>query len=106
MEAHERLKILLFTEGSTWIAQSLQIDITAQGDSHTKALERLSVLFWAQYYLDEQAGRIPFSAALKAPKRYWEMFKKGNKVAVHLNLPPIPTDVVIQEADVKLATAA
>ena len=106
MEAHERLKILLFTEGSTWIAQSLQIDITAQGDSHTKALDRLSVLFWAQHYLDEQADRLPFSTALKAPKRYWDMFQKGTKVTIHLNLPPIPTDDVILEADVKLATAA
>jgi hypothetical protein len=106
MEAHERLKILLFTEGSTWIAQCLQIDITAQGDSHTNALERLSVLFWAQHYLDKQAGRLPFSAAPKAPKRYWEMFNKGNKITIHLNLPPIPTDDMIQEADVKLATAA
>lgn len=106
MEAHERLKILLFTEGSTWIAQCLQFDITAQADSHPKALERLEVLFWAQHYLDVQAGRAPFSAALKAPKRYWEMFKQGTKMTVHLNLPPIPTDNAIQEADVKLATAA
>jgi hypothetical protein len=103
MEAHERLKILLFTEGATWIAQCLQFDITAQGDSHKKALERLEVLFWAQHYLDEQMERLPFSTLGKAPKRYWDMFKKGDKVVVHLNLPPIPTDNVDHEPDVKLA---
>lgn len=90
MEAHERLKILLFTEGSTWIAQCLQIDITAQAHSHTKALDRLSILFWAQHYLDQQANRLPFSAIQKAPKRYWDMFKQGTEVTIHLDLPPIP----------------
>jgi hypothetical protein len=98
------LKILLLTEGSAWIAQCLQFDITAQGRSYRDALDRLQVLFWAEHYQALNEDRTPFSNLDKAPERYWVMFEKGAKIIVHLKLPPIPDESL--EPDVKLAEAA
>jgi hypothetical protein len=98
------LKILLLTEGSAWIAQCLQFDITAQGRSYRDALDRLEVLFWAEHYQAQNENRIPFLNLDKAPNRYWIMFEKGAKLIVDLNLPPIPDEA--HEPDVKLAEAA
>ncbi len=92
VESREPIKILLFTEGVHFIAQALQFDIAAQGESSSAALESLQTLFWAQFYYDQERDRAPFSQVGKAPEQYWIAFDKAYKVTISLKLPPMPAD--------------
>jgi hypothetical protein len=102
MEVHEHLKILLFTESGRYIAQCLQFDIAAQGESSSAAIESLQTLFWAQYHFDQERQREPFSRLEKAPDDYWVAFEKAYKIEISLKLPPLPADDTIGE-EVRLA---
>ena len=48
---HEKLRILLFEEGSAWAAQCLEHDIATQGPTMEEAAQRVAVIIAAELEL-------------------------------------------------------
>ena len=63
-----------------WVAQCLEYDIVAEGDSIAHARENLAVTLFAHTDSDEREGRNPFAGMDKAPEGYHKMFQDGDGV--------------------------
>jgi hypothetical protein len=68
--------VLLLQEGKTWIAQCLEWDIAAQGDTIDHALNSFERTFVGQIILDIDADKLPLEGISQSPKEYWEKFEK------------------------------
>jgi hypothetical protein len=75
------LDVLLLKEGDQYVAQCLQHDITAQGTSIDEVRLNLERTLVGQIYVDIEAGLDePITWIATAPKRYWEAYRKGEKL--------------------------
>ena len=75
------LRVLLFQEDKTWVAQCLEWDIAAQGKTLDDALNSFECIFVGQIILDIENGRKPLESTPVAPKEYQKMFKDARKLA-------------------------
>jgi hypothetical protein len=81
------ISILLFPDDGVWIAQCMEYDLNAQGETHEAALESLGRTMAAQAILDWDAGRTPFEDMPSAPAKYVKLYN----AAMHLrDVPMIP----------------
>ena len=107
MDKAFRLKILLCKEGSEgiwkWVAQCLQYDIAAQGDTIAEAKVAFERTFCGQIAVDLAKGRQPLEGIPEAPRGYWDKFEGAEKLAdrerpMHMWPPPesIPPPFKIQ----------
>lgn len=71
------LRVLLFREDDVWIAQALEVDLSAQGRTEEKALQNLRATLVLQAKIDVRANRRPFSRSREAEPRYFDLFKKA-----------------------------
>ncbi len=71
-----KVQVLLFKEGQTWVAQCLEHDLAAQGQTLKQAKESLNQVFITQVVLDLDAKREPFSAVQRAPQFYWDRLRE------------------------------
>lgn len=69
-----KLSVLLMREGETWIAQCLDYDIAAQGNSIKAAKNALARTFAGQVAVDLHHGLEPLNGFSQAPKEYWDKF--------------------------------
>lgn len=74
------LRVLLFQEDKTWVAQCLEWDIAAQGKTLDDALNSFEQTFVGQIVLDIEGGRKPLASTPRSPKEYQGMFKKAKKL--------------------------
>lgn len=75
------VSVLLLKERETWVAQCLEHDVAAQGDSIDEALENFGAVFAGHVMLDVRDGREPLTLIPQAPKVYWDRFGKGERLA-------------------------
>jgi hypothetical protein len=79
------LSVLLMQEktpkGFAWVAQCLEYDVTAQGDSIASAQENFKKAFFGQIIADISVGKEPLDGIAQAPRFYWSRFKGGQRLA-------------------------
>lgn len=76
-----KLRVLLFKEGASWIAQCLDHDIVAEGRTIPKVAAnfRLTLIGFVALAID--AGREPLADLPRAPPEFWEKYEQGGKLA-------------------------
>jgi len=72
-----KLSILLLREADGWVAQCLDYDITAQGQTIAAAKEAFARTFAGQVVVDVQRGVEPLTGFNSAPLEYWSKLRKG-----------------------------
>jgi len=76
-----KLSILLLREGDVWVAQCLEYDIAAQGKTIADAKDAFARTFSGQVAVDLHHDVEPLHGFSQAPRMYWELFKKGERLA-------------------------
>lgn len=71
------LRVLLFEENKTWIAQCLENDIATQGKSIADAMNALERTIIGQIALDVKNGIKPLSEIAPAPQSCFDKFEKA-----------------------------
>ena len=74
------VSVLLLKEQETWVAQCLEHDVAAQGDSIDEALDNFGAVFTGHVMLDVREGREPLTDIPQAPKVYWDRYNKGSRL--------------------------
>lgn len=98
------LSILLINEGDKWIAQCLEWDIAAQGDSHKKALQTFEAVFWAHVLRDVEKGRPILETVDSAPEEFWDQFSDGTPLKNPYPLrPPASVRIRADVTEIRLA---
>lgn len=67
------LTAVSFREGDRWVAQCLEIDVAAQGDTPQEAKSRLMETLVEHIVLAGHYREEPFHDIPPAPQRYWAM---------------------------------
>lgn len=106
------LSVVVFPEDDLHVAQCLEYDINAQGDSVSAAIAMLAEVLVGNMMIDLDLGREPLSTWNPAPKRYWELFKSLKEqgppepLTKHLpdQIPSIPA-IMNARADVRAVPA-
>lgn len=95
-----KLSVLLMREGETWIAQCLDYDIAAQGNSIKAAKGALARTFAEQVAVDLHHGVEPLNGFSQAPKEYWDKFGQAERLAdrQHIVIPEesLPKRVLVK----------
>ena len=69
---------VLFIEGDGWwSAQCLEHDIAAQAKTLNALFYEMERVLVSQLAIDEELGRKPFEGIGRAPKKYWEAFRRS-----------------------------
>lgn len=72
--AASTIRVVLYQQGNTWIAQSLEYDLSAQGKSINVAMRRwIDTLIDACEYTMAKFGK-PLDGIKEAPARFHQMF--------------------------------
>lgn len=70
--------VILYPEGGFWIAQGLEFDITARGDTPTDASERFNAKVGAELVISLEVGDAsPLAGVGRAPQKFWDMYDKA-----------------------------
>ena len=75
------LSLLLLKEEGKWVAQCLDYDITAQGETIDVARSRFARTFVGQVMVDLHHHQEPLEGIKPAPRKYWQMFRKAARLA-------------------------
>jgi hypothetical protein len=76
------MNIVLYPEGDYWIAQGLQFDITARGNTRQEAASRFKAKVGAEILISFEIGdQTPLSGVERAPQKFWDMFEEAQKSA-------------------------
>ena len=74
------LTVLLFKEGPYWVAQGLEYDIVAQGETRLIAIDELHQMCIKAVFLNQQLNLHPFELSYpKAPDLYWKRYEESKK---------------------------
>jgi hypothetical protein len=87
---HEfRVHVVIYPEDDAWIAQGVEFDITARGNSPIEASERFHDKFGAELIMSIELGdEEPLSSVGSAPKEFWTMYE-GAKMRVLVDEAPL-----------------
>jgi hypothetical protein len=87
--------VVLYEEEGLWIAQGLQFDVTARGDSPTQASDRFDAKVGAEMIMSiELQDEVPLAGVGQAPEKFWTMFK-----AAKMNVEKEQTIIRITEGN-------
>lgn len=74
------ISVILYPENGYWIAQGLQHDITARGETAADASERFNSKIGAEFVISLEVGDpTPLSAVEPAPQKFWTMYEKAKE---------------------------
>lgn len=98
MNANLSVSVLLFQEENVWVAQGLEYDIAAHGNSLVDAKEAFAKTFAGQVAVDLHHGDALLSGFGPAPKEYWDKFKLAERLAgpQPIFLPAFPPAFMIR----------
>jgi hypothetical protein len=71
------LRVLLYVQNDTWIAQCIDFDIASQAESPKQVIESFERVFAAQLLYDQHKGKQPLEGIAPAPQHFFEAFEKG-----------------------------
>ena len=92
MNAPLTLSVVLIKEHyeqkTLWVAQCLDYDVAAQGETIQEAKEAFGVAFSAQLavYIDDNQN--PLEMIPPAPQEYWDKFARGDRLADQIPIRP------------------
>lgn len=73
-----RVSVVLYPEDGYWIAQGIQFDITARGQTPVEASERFNDKFGAELVMSLEVGdKEPLDSVGAAPPEFWEMYERA-----------------------------
>ena len=70
----------VIANASGWVAQCLEYDIAAQGDTISEAMASFRRTFLGQVRVDVAHGRKPLEGIQKAPAEYWAEFSRAEQL--------------------------
>ena len=76
-----KLSVLLRREGAMWVAQCLEYDIVAQGETIPVVKEAFAQTFAGQVFVDLHYNAEPLCGFTQAPREYWDQFKTAERLA-------------------------
>jgi len=91
MPGEHVIRAVLFKEGDWWVAQCLDVDISAQARSERELYSELGRLLVGRILAGEKLSVDPFASLPPAPRRYWDMFFKAQSQPKNI-LPFMPTE--------------
>ncbi|MDE2815480.1 MAG: hypothetical protein OXK81_02120 [Chloroflexota bacterium] len=100
------MRVLLFQEEDMWVAQCLEYDIAAHGETVTDAQEAYALAFVSQVVMAFHLGEEPLAKIGKAPQQYWEMLENSLRLAAPITAPDadeIPPNFMFDPAQKSLA---
>lgn len=77
MPAKTQLRAVIYQEGPVWIAQGLEIDITAQSDSLPDLPSAFVRAVAENFAVAHHLGHDPLSSIGPAPERFERMFERA-----------------------------
>src|SRR4051812_25121077 len=73
-----RVSVVLYPEEGYWIAQGIQFDITAKGQTPIEASEKFNDKFGAELVISIEVGdQEPLAGVGSAPQEFWEMYERA-----------------------------
>jgi hypothetical protein len=94
------LHIVFMKEDGGWVAQALQHDFAAQGNTQETALRALAHTIASHFMMADKIGLSdPLADVQPAPNQYWELFETAAKRemrAAELDAPGLPPAFAIQ----------
>ena len=84
------LSVIIIPEGTSYVAQCLEKDITAQGTSIQKAIKNFKMTLAGWIISDIEESIEPLSKLPEAPKMYLNIFLKSQSISKKINpfFPP------------------
>ncbi|HEX4959488.1 MAG TPA: hypothetical protein VF173_01520 [Thermoanaerobaculia bacterium] len=79
-----------FQSGHNWVAQCLEYDIATQAATLDALLYELERIVLAHVFVAEKEGVLPFGDIPKAPKRFWEMYRRTRSKGYRVAAPELP----------------
>lgn len=73
-----KVRVLVFQEGETWVAQCLEYDIGAQAGSLKDLRARFDAVFEAECRESVNVNGAPFEGIGPAPEHFQEMWKRAS----------------------------
>ena len=70
------IRIIVFRDGDSWIAQCLEYDICAQASDLDELRSRIAATIEAERDFSRQSGKKPFEGIAPSPKHYFDMWEK------------------------------
>jgi hypothetical protein len=74
------LSVLILQEDKTWVAQCLEYDIVAQGETIAKATQAFEKTLVGQIIIDVKHKKRPLEDIPSAPKFYWDKFENAERL--------------------------
>ncbi len=72
------VSVVLYPEDGFWIAQGLEFDITARGNSPADASEKFNVKIGAEMVISFEVGDSSMLSGVEpAPEKFWDMYKRA-----------------------------
>lgn len=90
------VRVLLFQQDGQWIAQCLEHDITAQGETLEEARRGWEHTLVGYLCLSEENGVKPLANVPRAPKFYWDRFEQADQI-VPRSKPDIKFPIVARQ---------
>lgn len=81
------LNLLLIKEDQVWIAQCLQYDITAQGNTIKKAISEFHKVLAFEIAYSIQLQKPALDGIPSAPQYYWKLYEEAGVPIVSRNAP-------------------
>ncbi len=86
------ISVLLYQEDGHWIAQGIEFDVTARGNSPPDASRRFFDRIGAELLMSLELGdSAPLAGVPPAPTRFSQMFERA-QMAVTTETPPLRVD--------------
>ncbi len=85
MSNNHMIRYIVFRDEDTWIAQGLEVDISAQADSAEKAMQRFGVTIRCEGKEARSEGRDLFDIG-PAPKYFFQLWNQGEVVREQLEV--------------------
>ncbi|MEQ9642520.1 MAG: hypothetical protein RIM84_21005 [Alphaproteobacteria bacterium] len=75
-ETYPTVRVVVYSEGEMLVAQCLEYDIGAQGESFEDVTERFHIAFEAEYEASIEIRGEPFAGVPPAPRQFFEMWEE------------------------------
>ena len=91
------MRVVIFPESGKWIAQILEWDIAAGGDTPYAAVSALQLALHAHVGSDAVLWREPLSRLKQAPAVYWDAYANAQPLPMpmHFTKPPLAVEAAI-----------
>jgi hypothetical protein len=84
------IRAVAFQHGAHWVAQCLEHDIATQALTPDALLHELERILVAHLVVADREGIEPFAKIPKAPRRFWEMYRRARAKVQTIPASEIP----------------